>query len=275
MRVNPANHGNHRDQSNHGDETWRVFRIMSEFVEGFEMLGDLGPAVSVFGSARTQPGDGSYMLAERLGAELARRKFAVITGGGPGIMEAANKGAFEAGGQSVGLNIYLPQEQRANAYQTVSLDFRYFFCRKVMFVKYAMALVCFPGGFGTMDEFFESMTLIQTEKVEPYPVMLIGEKFWKPLAAWMREYQLERNEYINAGDLELFTITDDVVWAADQLAAHAARITQPRDVALRKGLQRKELWTRPLADGSKVGKRPLKKLRKGKHKPFDDLQGKT
>jgi len=192
------------------EETWRVFRIMAEFVEGFETMARVPPGVSVFGSARCGPDDPYYLQAQRLGGELVKQGLAVITGGGPGIMEAANKGAFEAGGESVGLNIYLPKEQLANQYQTVSLDFRYFFCRKVMFVKYAVAFVCFPGGFGTMDEFLESMTLIQTGKADRFPVILFGSEFWKPLLDWMRGVQMERHHYIDAGDLDLCEVTDDV-----------------------------------------------------------------
>ena len=249
-----------------GEETWRVFRIMSEFVEGFELLGSLGPAVSVFGSARTTPQDAHYQMAEELGAALSRRNFAVITGGGPGIMEAANKGAYEAGGESVGLNIYLPQEQRANDYQTRSLDFRYFFCRKVMFMKYADALVCFPGGFGTMDEFFESMTLIQTEKVEPFPVMLIDSDYWTPLVDFLRKFQLEKYGYISDPDLDLFTITDDVEWAAEHIADEVEKLLARERELEAQGAE----WERPLADGTKVGKRPQPKRRP--HRPFDDLQ---
>ena len=217
------------------EETWRIFKIMSEFVEGFEVMSRIHPAVSVFGSSRARPDDPRYAMAERLGAELARRGFAVITGGGPGIMEAANKGAAEAGGESVGLNIFLPQEQLANAYQTTSLDFRYFFCRKVMFVKYAVAFVCFPGGFGTLDEFFESMTLIQTHKIEPFPVVLIGSEFWSPLLEWMREHHLGAHPYISESDLDLCEITDDVAGAARLIAdfhktqteAATAKVTPP------------------------------------------------
>ncbi len=240
---------------------------MSEFVEGFEMLSSLGPAVSVFGSARTRPGEPYYELAERLGAELARRKFAVITGGGPGIMEAVNKGAYQAGGVSVGLNIYLPEEQKANPFHTLSLDFRYFFCRKVMFMKYADALVCFPGGFGTMDEFFESMTLIQTEKVEPFPVMLVGSEYWLPLIEFLRAYQLEKFHYISEPDLDIFTITDDMTWAADFIAEEVARLAE------RKQAEEAEVaeWEQPLAEGTKRGRRP-KPERKARRRPFDDLQ---
>lgn len=192
------------------EETWRVFRIMSEFVEGFELMSQCEAGVSVFGSSRAQRGDRFYQLAEELARVLAGRGFSVITGGGPGIMEAANKGAFEAGGTSIGLNIYLPQEQAANEYQTVSMDFRYFFCRKVMFVKHAVAFVCFPGGFGTMDEFFESMTLIQTEKTPRFPVVLMGSDFWNPLIDWMHRFQLTEHGFISPEDLEQFEVTDEV-----------------------------------------------------------------
>ena len=202
------------------EETWRVFRIMSEFVEGFETMSKIPPSVSVFGASRIRPADKYYCMAEQMAAELVKRQFGVITGGGPGIMEAANKGASEAGGVSVGLNIYLPHEQLANPYQNISLDFRYFFCRKVMFVKYAVAFVCFPGGFGTMDEFFESMTLIQTEKTERFPVILIGSEFWSPLAEWIREHQLKKNGFISPEDMELFRIMDDTTTAADFILKH-------------------------------------------------------
>ncbi len=192
------------------EETWRVFRIMSEFVDGFETMSRVPPGVSVFGSARCPPDDPYYAKAACLAAELARQGFAIITGGGPGIMEAANKGAQEAGGVSIGLNIELPQEQKPNRYQNVSLDFRYFFCRKVMFVKYAVAFVCFPGGFGTMDEFFESLTLIQTGKTHPFPVVLFGTEFWSPILAWMRDVQWKQCGYIAERDLTLCKVTDDV-----------------------------------------------------------------
>jgi uncharacterized protein (TIGR00730 family) len=226
---------------------------MAEFVEGFEMLGGLGPAVSVFGSARTKPNEPWYAEAEQLGAELAHRNLGVITGGGPGIMEAVNKGAFQAGGMSVGLNIYLPQEQKANPFQNISLDFRYFFCRKVMFMKYAVALVCFPGGFGTMDEFFESMTLIQTGKAQKFPVMLIGTSFWNPLLKWIREYQLEKAQYIDGADLDLFKVTDNVVEAADHLAAEVAKYL----AATREAERAADPAVRPLAEGTIAGKPPV------------------
>jgi len=162
-----------------GQDSWRIFRIMAEFVEGFEVMAPVGPAVSIFGSARTRPDDPYYQAAEQTARLFAKAGLGVITGGGPGIMEAANKGAYEAGGKSVGLNIMLPQEQEGNRYQTTRLDFHYFYARKVMFVKYSSAFVCFPGGFGTMDEFFETLTLIQTGRMERVPVILFGKSFWK------------------------------------------------------------------------------------------------
>ena len=192
------------------EDTWRIFRIMAEFVEGFDVLNSIGPAVSIFGSARTGPDDKYYRMAQELAGRLVHHKMAVITGGGPGTMEAANRGAFEAGGNSIGLNISLPMEQVANPYQTISLNFHYFFCRKVMFVKYATAFVCFPGGFGTMDEFFESMTLIQTAKIDHFPVVLIGKDFWTPLVHWMRTGMLQKFQTISPEDLDLFTLTDDL-----------------------------------------------------------------
>jgi hypothetical protein len=249
-------------QRSTADETWRVFRIMSEFVEGFETMSRVPPAVSVFGSARTEPSDPWYGQAERFARELVGHGLAVITGGGPGIMEAANKGAFEAGGESIGLNIFLPREQIANRYQTVSLDFSYFFCRKVMFVKYAEALVCFPGGFGTMDEFFESMTLIQTEKVERFPVVLIGSEFWTPLADWMRKYQMIGARSISAEDLDLFEITDDVVAAAKRIADdYRARLAVRAEAGAGPGAE-------VTAEGTVTGRQP-RTNKPGR--PFEDL----
>jgi uncharacterized protein (TIGR00730 family) len=174
-----------------------------------------GPAISIFGSARLPAGDPYYEKAVRCGAGLVKRDFAVITGGGPGIMEAANKGALEAGGTSIGLNISLPMEQAPNPYQNVELDFRYFFIRKVMFVKYAQGFINFPGGFGTMDEFFESLTLIQTLKVVPFPVVLIGSDFWSGLLDWMRDVMEQKFHNISPEDLDLFHLTDDVEEAID------------------------------------------------------------
>ncbi len=248
-------------------ETWRVFRIMSEFVEGFDVMSSLPPAVSVFGSSRTRPGDPHYAVAENLGRRLVEEGFAVITGGGPGIMEAVNKGAYEAGGPSVGLNIYLPEEQEANAYQNVSLDFRYFFCRKVMFVKYATAFVCFPGGFGTMDEFFESMTLIQTEKTEKFPVILVGSEFWGPLADWMRVHQLEEHSFISPEDPDLFKITDDVDWTAKHLAeCYKNHIADPED---EEPAEIPSPWTSVTGEGTTTGKRPFPRQRS---RGYEDLE---
>lgn len=200
-------------------ETWRLFRILSEFVDGFEVMSEVGPAVTVFGSARTQEGDAAYQQAVDCGRLIVQNELAVITGGGPGIMEAANRGAFEAGGKSVGLNIDLPMEQDPNRYQTHALDFRYFFIRKVMFVKYACGFICFPGGFGTMDEFFEAITLIQTLKIEPFPVVLIGHDFWDGMVAWMRNTMLKKYETISPEDLELFRVTDSVEEAVEHITS--------------------------------------------------------
>ncbi len=198
-------------------ETWRLFRIMAEFVDGFETMSQVGQAVSVFGSARATPNTAHYRSAERLGAKLVEKNFAVITGGGPGIMEAANKGAFQAGGTSVGLNIALPNEQEANDYQNVTLNFHYFFARKVMFVKYSLGMVFFPGGFGTLDEFFEAMTLIQTAKVPRYPVALFDSKFWSPLIDVIRTSILQKYAAVSPEDLDLFIVTDDVEEAVDHM----------------------------------------------------------
>lgn len=195
------------------EETWRIFRIMAEFVEGIEVMSRVGPAITVFGSARTQPGTPFYEQAVECGRLLARQGFGAITGGGPGIMEAVNKGATEAGGKSVGLNIALPHEQAANPFQNVALDFHYFFVRKVMFLKYAEGMICFPGGFGTMDEFMEAMTLLQTGKAPPMKLVLIGKKFWTPLVDWLRETMLKQHHNISVEDLQLFEITDDVAHA--------------------------------------------------------------
>jgi len=193
------------------EDVWRIFRIMSEFVDGFETMRQIGPAVSMFGSARTPRRNIYYKKAIELSGELAQRGFAIITGGGPGIMEAANRGAREAGGTSVGLNITLPNEQKANAYADVRMDFHYFFARMVMFVKYAYAFVCFPGGFGTLHEFFNSMTLIQTEKAERFPVILFGRKYWQGMVDWLRRAMFKTG-YPKASpqDMDLFVVTDSI-----------------------------------------------------------------
>jgi uncharacterized protein (TIGR00730 family) len=183
---------------------------MAEFTEGFEELASVGPAVSIFGSARTKPDDPFYKLAEQTASELVNAGFAIITGGGGGIMEAANKGAADAGGQSIGLNIELPMEQIPNDYQNISLNFRYFFVRKVMFLKYAHGFIVFPGGYGTMDEFFESLVLIQTLKQATFPVILMGNGYWEGLVDWLKTKMLGEHKYINPEDLNVFTMVDDV-----------------------------------------------------------------
>jgi len=190
-------------------DLWRIFRVMAEFVEGFDELGTVGPAVSFFGSARAKPDEKYYKLAQKTACEVAKAGFAVITGGGGGIMEAANKGAAEVGGRSIGLNIELPMEQIPNKYQNLSLHFKYFFCRKVMFLKYAHGFVVFPGGYGTMDEFFESLVLIQTLKQASFPVILMGSDYWEGLADWMKEKMLKEHGYIAPEDMDVFTILDD------------------------------------------------------------------
>src|SRR5262245_58410827 len=229
-------------------DAWRALRILSEFVEGFDTLADLPPAVSVFGSARAKPGSHECEIAERLGGALARAGYAVITGGGPGVMEAANKGAAEAGGRSVGLGIELPFEQGLNDWVDLAIDFRYFFARKTMFVKYAQAFVVLPGGFGTMDELFEALTLVQTGKVTRFPVVLMGGDDWRGLLDWLRGTMAAGGK-IGHADLDLLCVTDDVAeavrhiveadvelaaeqeavreTAAAQAAAHAA--THPRE----------------------------------------------
>ena len=190
-----------------GRESWRVFRIMGEFVEGFEGLNHLGHAVTIFGSARTKPEDTYYRQCVQTARLLGEAGFTIITGGGPGMMEAANKGAEEAGVCSVGLNIELPFEQDVNRFADLKIDFRYFFVRKTMFVKYAQAFVIFPGGFGTLDELFESLTLIQTRKIKHFPVVLFGSEYWGGLLDWLRD-TVEAAGNIAPGDLELFKVTD-------------------------------------------------------------------
>ena len=191
------------------EESWRMFKIMAEFVDGFEHLADVGPAVSVFGSARTDPEHEDYRQALYLGNLLAKNDITVITGGGPGIMEAANRGAKEVGGRSIGLNITLPLEQKPNDYATELVSFKYFFIRKVMLIKYARAFVVFPGGFGTMDELFEAITLIQTHKMKPFPIILYGSSFWRNLSDWFSD-ELLSSGLIAEKDLNLFQICDDI-----------------------------------------------------------------
>ncbi len=195
-------------------DPWRVMRIQSEFVEGFGMLAELGPAVSVFGSARTKRDTEEYASAEELGRALVEADYAVITGGGPGIMEAANKGACEAGGLSVGLGIELPFEQGLNPYVDIGINFRYFFARKTMFVKYSQGFIVLPGGFGTFDELFEALTLVQTRKVTSFPIVLMGSAYWGGLVDWLRGPVLDSGK-VSAADLELVTVTDDVAEAVE------------------------------------------------------------
>src|ERR1043166_2404665 len=194
------------DEFTHTDP-WRVFRIMGEFVEGFDELATLTRGIAVFGYARTKPDDPDYKAAQETGALLAAQGFAVITGGGPGIMEAANRGAFEAGGLSIGCNIELPFEQRPNPYQTLSLTFKYFFVRKMMFVKYSLAFIIFPGGFGTFDELFEALTLIQTRKIRNFPIVLFGSHYWSGLLDWFRAAVLPGDK-ISDVDMKMFHVTD-------------------------------------------------------------------
>jgi len=199
-------------------DSWQIFKIMSEFVEGFETLAKIGPCVSVFGSARTKPNNEFYKLAEDIGYKLTKAGYGVITGGGPGIMEAANKGAKNANGRSVGLNIVLPLEQEANKYIDLDklINFNYFFVRKVMFTKYAQGFIVLPGGFGTMDEFFEAITLIQTNKIAKFPIVLVGKKFWEGMVEWIKS-SLLKEKNINANDLELFKVVDNSDDAVKQI----------------------------------------------------------
>ena len=190
-------------------DLWRIFRVMAEFTEGFEELASVGPAVSIFGSARAKPHEQYYKLAVQTASELVKAGFAVITGGGGGIMQAANKGAAQAEGRSIGLNIELPLDQIPNDYQNLSLHFRYFFVRKVMFLKYAHGFIVFPGGYGTMDEFFESLVLIQTLRQATFPVILMGSDYWDGLTNWMKEKMLDEHNYIAPEDLDVFTVVDD------------------------------------------------------------------
>jgi hypothetical protein len=207
-------------------ETWRVFRIQSELIDGIETLHDLGPAVSIFGSSRIGPDSPYYAPAEQVARLLSEAGVAVITGGGPGIMEAANRGAFGAGSRSVGLNIALPHEQVANQHQDLSLSFRYFFVRKFMFVRYAIGYVIFPGGFGTLDELFEALTLIQTERIRRFPVVLFSTEYWQGLIDWMQTRLIARGS-ISPADMDLFTVADSPEQAARVVLDHYQRLKEP------------------------------------------------
>lgn len=205
------------------EDPWRIFRIMAEFVDSFETLSQVGPAVTVFGSARTPPRDKYYKASVALGRRLAEKNLAVITGGGPGIMEAANRGAAEGKGKSIGLNIELPHEQINNRFANIPINFHYFFSRKVCFVKYSLGFVFMPGGYGTLDEFFEVATLIQTDRISRFPMILFGRDYWNGLLRWLRPV-LERGKFVSPGDFELFTVTDSVNKAVDLIVDYQRRL---------------------------------------------------
>ncbi len=218
-------------------ESWKVFQIMAEFVEGFEQLAMISPSVSIFGSARTKPDHPYYQLTESLAFKLSEAGFSVVSGGGPGIMEAANKGAYKGKSQSIGLNIILPHEQKGNDYQDISLDFRHFFSRKVMFVKYASAYVVMPGGFGTLDELAEVLTLIQTGKSRRFPVILMCRHFWEPLIDWFKNTLVEEGT-ISPDDLDLFEIIDDPDEVVETIFKfYEAQGFEPTDADMKKMLE--------------------------------------
>ena len=208
------------------EDPWRIFRIMSEFVDSFQTMSHVGPAVTIFGSARIKPSDKYYKAAQDIAKGLAKHNLAVVTGGGPGIMEAANKGAAQAGGKSVGLNIELPHEQSGNRHVNVPVDFHYFFARKVCFVKYSLGFVFMPGGFGTLDEFFEVITLVQTERIPQFPLILFGREHWKGLIAWMKS-RLEKDKLISPDDLDLVHFTDDVDEVIEIIRDYERRVGPP------------------------------------------------
>lgn len=211
MEENNENHiATESFDQTHSEDVWSIFKIMGEFIEGYDKLFKIGPCVSIFGSARAKPGNKYYKMAEETAKKITEKGFGIITGGGPGIMEAANKGAREGKGKSVGLGISLPFEQGVNEFVDPDyvIDFNYFFARKVMFVKYAQGFIVFPGGFGTLDEFFEAMTLIQTNKVTRFPVILVGENYWSGLVEWIKKTMIE-NKTISKEDIDLFKVTDD------------------------------------------------------------------
>jgi len=201
--FNPMIANDFKDQ-----DTWRMFRIISEFVEGFEALRNIRPAITIFGSARTLPDAADYRLARDIAYQLSKKGFSIVTGGGPGIMEAANKGAHEAGGRSVGCNIELPFEQKGNPYVNLPINVHYFFIRKVMFLRYASAVVVMPGGFGTLDELFELLTLVQTRKIEPVPIILVDRDYWEGGLDWIKKTIMKGRRYVNPEDLDIFHIVD-------------------------------------------------------------------
>jgi uncharacterized protein (TIGR00730 family) len=211
------------------EDPWRIFRIMAEFVDSFETMSQVGPGVTIFGSARTPPTDPYYQAAVELAKLLAAQNLAVITGGGPGVMEAANRGAAEAKGKSVGLNIRLPMEQKPNPYANIPVDFHYFFARKVCFVKYSIAFVFMPGGFGTLDEFFEVATLVQTRRIPRFPLILYGRAYWSGLLKWIKS-TLEKNSFISPGDIDLFSITDSPAETVELVLDYLRRTGPPESV---------------------------------------------
>jgi uncharacterized protein (TIGR00730 family) len=208
------------------EDPWRIFRIMAEFVDSFQIMSQAGPAVTIFGSARTRPSDPYYHAAQNIAKGLAKHNLAVITGGGPGIMEAANKGAEKHGGKSIGLNIELPHEQAGNRYVNVPIHFHYFFSRKVCFVKYSLGFIYMPGGFGTLDELFEVLTLVQTQRIPQFPLVLFGTEHWKGLMAWMKS-RLEKDRLISPGDLDLVRLTDDVDEVVEIIREYERRMGPP------------------------------------------------
>ena len=208
------------------EDPWRIFRIMSEFVDSFQTLSQIGPAVTIFGSARMKPSDKYYRAATAIARGLAQHNLAVVTGGGPGIMEAANKGAAQGGGKSVGLNIELPHEQNGNKFANVPIHFHYFFARKVCFVKYSLGFIYMPGGFGTLDELFEVLTLVQTQRIPQFPLILFGSEHWKGLLAWMKS-RLAKDRHISPGDLDLVKITDDVDEVIEIIREYERRVGPP------------------------------------------------
>ncbi|MFP7696564.1 TIGR00730 family Rossman fold protein [Trueperella sp. LYQ143] len=214
-----------QDSSFIHSDPWRIMRIQAEFVEGFDALAELGPAISIFGSARLHPDSPYYQLAERISKGLVEQGYAVITGGGPGIMEAGNKGTMESGGTSVGLGIELPFEQGMNEYVDLGINFRYFFVRKMMFVKYSLGFVVLPGGYGTMDELFEALTLVQTRKVSSFPVVLVGREYWSGLIEWLTSTMMVQG-YISPGDDQLFTVVDTEQEAVSAIVAGVHRLAE-------------------------------------------------
>ncbi len=209
------------------EDPWRIFRIMSEFVDSFQTLSQIGPAVTIFGSARVTTGDKHYRATMAIARGLAQNNLAVVTGGGPGIMEAANKGAAAAGGKSIGLNIELPHEQSGNRYANVPLHFHYFFARKVCFVKYSLGFIYMPGGFGTLDELFEVLTLVQTGRIPQFPLILFGRDYWKGLLRWLKTEVQARHGYISPGDLDLLRLTDDPGEAVRIILDYERRVGTP------------------------------------------------